>query len=207
MSCEVKVGAGYSDPFEVSCGLRQGCILSPLLFSLFINSIVTKLKEGWRREWSVEVNGAKCEVMHMRRKSVKRTLEKFYVGEEEIAIVEEYMYLGCIVDEHGRCRRMVEERAKAGAVAPSNWLRRCRASVGEVRGETFGKLLEMLVGSVLLHGVEVWSCGRQRKLKEEVQMRAVRIFMVVEMHPLASLQFEMNMLPVKWEVMRRSIEF
>ena len=46
VSCEVKVGAGRSDPFEVSCGLRQGCILSPLLFSLFINSIVARLKEA-----------------------------------------------------------------------------------------------------------------------------------------------------------------
>ena len=53
---------------------------------------------------------------------------------------------------------------------------RCRASVGEVRGGTFGKLLEMLVGSVLLYGVEVWGCGRQLKPIEEVQMRAVRIY-------------------------------
>ena len=27
------------------------------------------------------------------------------------------------------------------------------------------------------------------------------------LHPLASLQFEMNMLPVKWDAMKRSIEF
>ena len=40
----------------------------------------------------------------MRRKGAKRTEEMFYVGEEEIAIVEEYKYLGCIVDEHGQCR-------------------------------------------------------------------------------------------------------
>ena len=247
VSCEVKVGAGHGDPFEVSCGLRQGCILFPLLFSLFINSIVARLKEaevavkcgsklismllyaddavifaedeksmrsgldvlmGWCREWSVEVNGEKCGVIHMRRKGVKRTENKFYVGEEEIAIVKEYKYLGCVVNEHERCRRMVEERAKAGAVALSNWLRRCRASVGEVRGGTFGKLLEMFVGSVLLYGVEVWGCGRQLKPIEEVQMRAARIFMGVgRLHPLASLQFEMNMLPVKWEAMKRSIEF
>ena len=32
LSCEVKVGAGCSNPFEVSCGLRQGCILSPPTF-------------------------------------------------------------------------------------------------------------------------------------------------------------------------------
>ena len=100
----------------------------------------------------------------------------------------------------------MEERAKAGAVALSDWLRRCRASVGEVRRGTFGKLLEMLVGLVLLYGVEVWGCGRQLKPIEEVQMRAVRIFMGVgRLHPLASLQF-MNMLPVKWEAMKRSIE-
>ena len=34
LSCEVKVGTGRSDPFEVSFGWRQGCILSPLLVSL-----------------------------------------------------------------------------------------------------------------------------------------------------------------------------
>ena len=115
----------------------------------------------------------------MRRKGIKKMEEKFYVGEEEIAIVEEYKYLGCVVDEHGRCRRMVEERVKAGAVALSDWLRRCRASVGEVRKGTFWKLLEMLVGSMLLYGVKIWACGRQLRPKEKVQMRAVRIFMGV----------------------------
>ena len=102
---------------------------------------------------------------------------------------------------------MVKERAKAGARALSDWLRRCRASVGEVRGETFRRLLEMLVGSVLPYGVEVWGCGRQLGLVGNVQTRAVRIFMGVgRLHPLASLQFEMNVLPVKWEAMKRGIE-
>ena len=68
------------------------------------------------------------------------------------------------------------------------------------------KLLEMLVALVLLYGVEVWGCGRQLRPIEE--MRAMRIFMRVgRLHSLASLQFEMNMLPVKWEAMKTSIEF
>ena len=66
----------------------------------------------------------------------------------------------------------------------------------------------MLVGLVLLYGVEVWGCGRQLGPIENVQMRAVRIFIGVgRLHPLASLQFEMNVLPVKWEAMKRGIEF
>ena len=34
------------------------------------------------------MNGEKCGVMHMRRKGIKRMKEKFYVGEEEIAVVK-----------------------------------------------------------------------------------------------------------------------
>ena len=37
----------------------------------------------------------------------------------------------------------------------------------------------MLVGSVLLYGVEEWGCGRQIGPVVNVQMRAVRIFMEV----------------------------
>ena len=150
----------------------------------------------------------KCGVMHMRRKGVRRTDKKFYVRGEEVRVVEEYKYLGCVVNEHLQSVRMVEERAKAGAGALGDWLRRCRATVGEVKGATFMKLMEMLVETVLLYGAEVWGCGGQLRPVENVQMRAARIFLGVgRLHPLVALQYEMNMLPVKWEAMKRSIEF
>ena len=236
VACEVKVGEKCSEPFGVSCGLRQGCILSPLLFSLYVNSLVYKLKEAevgvkcgsqvipvllyaddavilaedersmrrgldtlaeWCSEWAVKINVEKCGVMHVRKKGVKRTEVKFYVGGDEVKVVEEYKYLGCVVNEHLQSARMAEERAKAGMRALGDWLRRCRAAVGEVKGSTFMKLMEMLVESVLLYGAEVWGCGGQLRAVENVQMRAARIFLGVgRLHPLVSLQFEMNMLPV-----------
>ena len=58
---------------------------------------------------------------------------------------------------------MAKERAKAGARALGDWLKRCTAAVGEVKGSTFMKLMEMLVESVLLYGAEVWGCGGQLK--------------------------------------------
>ena len=50
---------------------------------------------------------------------------------------------------------MVEERTKAGAKSRSDWLSRCRATVGDLRGDMFMKLLELLVDLVLLYRAEV----------------------------------------------------
>ena len=148
-SSEVKVDEERSKPFRAECGLRQGCILSPLLFSLHVNSLVSKLKEAevgvrcggqfvsallyaddavifaeneelmrrgldvlaeWCMEWSVKVNVEKCRVMHMRKKGVKRADGGFLVGGEVIKVVEEYKYLGCVVDEHLSNVRMIEQK-------------------------------------------------------------------------------------------------
>ena len=46
-SVEVKIGDKQSDHYSLSIGLRQGCVLSPLLFSLYINGLVVELK--WKR--------------------------------------------------------------------------------------------------------------------------------------------------------------
>ena len=45
-SCRVKVQDKLSEEFSVGTGLRQGCVLSPLLFSLYINGVVTRLHDG-----------------------------------------------------------------------------------------------------------------------------------------------------------------
>ena len=59
-----------------------------------------------------------------------------------------------------------------------------------------------------MYGTEVWGGRAQLGPVENVQMRVARIFLGVgRLHPLVSLQFEMNMLPMKWVAMKRSIEF
>ena len=72
----------------------------------------------------------------------------------------------------------MKERTKAEGKALSDWLRRCSVTVGDLRGETFTKLLKLLVDSVLLYGAEVWGCSRQLDPIERVQIKAARILRV-----------------------------
>ena len=44
VSARVRVGQLFSDSFEIKCGLRQGCIMSPCLFSLFIMDLAGELE-------------------------------------------------------------------------------------------------------------------------------------------------------------------
>ena len=46
--------------------------------------------------------------------------------------------------------------------------------MGDHRGKTFIKLLELLVHLVLLYGAKAWGCPRQLESIERVQMRATR---------------------------------
>ena len=43
--------------------------------------------------------------------------------------------------------------------------------------------------------------------RECADVNSENIYGMGRLHPLASLQFEMNVLPVKWEAMKRGIEF
>ncbi len=45
VSCAVRINGIYTDWFAVDLGVKQGCILSPNLFSIDINDLAKAIKE------------------------------------------------------------------------------------------------------------------------------------------------------------------
>ena len=246
-SCRVRVGDRQSEVLNINVGLRQGCVLSPVLFSLYINSLVDQLKSTncgiecageiipgllfaddtvllapdesgikksldvlvkWCRDWGVKINVSKSGIMHVRQKRVARIDVQYLIDNEGIPMVDQYRYLGCVVDEHLELKSMVEERAWAGKRALGAWFHRCRTELGEVGVRVFRKLMSSLVESTMLYGAEVWGCNWDLEKIEQVQMRALRLFFGVgTLHPKVSLLAEMGDLPVRWLARMRCVMF
>ena len=75
---------------------------------------------------------------------------------------------------------MVEVKAQAGSNTLSDWLRKCRDAAGEVRASTEG-------ANVSAQDFPGSTVGR--------------------LHPLVSLQYKLNMMLLRWEGMKRCVEF
>lgn len=56
VECAVKVNNYMTELFNLNLGLQQGCVLPPILFNIFINSLVTELKA---LDIGIDINGNK----------------------------------------------------------------------------------------------------------------------------------------------------
>ena len=52
--CQVRTAEGTSEEFQVEGGVRQGCVLSPLLFNCVMDRVLRKTLETTPGGWSIK---------------------------------------------------------------------------------------------------------------------------------------------------------
>ena len=137
----VRCAVGVTEGFEVKVGLHQGSALSPCLFAMVMDRMTDDIREeapwtmmfaddivicseskerveekleSWRyalERRGMKVNRRKTEYMCVNERQDKGTVK---MQREEVAKVEDFKYLGSIVQSHGECGREVKKRVQTG---------------------------------------------------------------------------------------------
>ena len=208
--------------------------MSPVLFNLFINSLVNEVKaldigvdingekicillygddvillaekesdlqllldilHCWCQRNKMSVNLNKSKVMHFRNKSVQRTAYVFKYDGNEIDIVDQYLYLGLLLTEYLDYELMAKNVSKSANRALGLLIVKSK-QFGGFSFETFTKLYDTLVWSVISYGSAIWGF-KEYTCINAVQNRAMRFFMGVGKYtPNDAVQGDMGWKPV-----------
>ena len=192
-SC-VSVEGLRSDFFRNSLGLMQGEVLSPILFSLFINDFEMQfLRDGcvpvelqdihlfllmyaddmvlfsesidglqhmlnslytYSKNWNLEVNIQKTKIVIFRNGGIIRENEFWLYNGEKLEVLNEFCYLGVILNYNGKflvCQKQLARQGRKAMFA-------MRSNVSDLMLNhcTLFSLFDTYVTSIISYGSEVW---------------------------------------------------
>ena len=136
------------------------------------NSYVHVLKH--RQE--IIMSGAyfKSNIVHFRRKAKARTDYQFLYGDETLSFVEQYKYLGLVLNEHLDINVTVKMVAQSACRALGLLIAKYK-SMGGMPYRVYSKLYDSMVWSVIAFGAAVWGDKTFSRI-DAVHNRAMRFF-------------------------------
>ena len=196
-TCQVIHNNKLTEPFQVNTGVRQGCLLSPIIFSLIIDWVmrettrtprgvqwgmtnkledldfaddISLLSHTWKhmqdkttelqntaKQVGLEINREKSKTMRINTKNTTPIL----LNDHEIENVEQFTYLGSVVDETGGSdsdiRSRLNKARQAFAILKPLWRNK------NIHQNTKIRIFNTNIKTVLLYGCETW---RQTKTLE-----------------------------------------
>ncbi len=130
---------------------------------------------NWCCKYRFIVNPSKSNVVHFRNPPKQRCNFKFTLGNiAELEVVENYKYLGTVLDEYLTFGKATEVLSAAANRALGGMINKFK-SMREMSYRTYTKLYESLVCPVMDYGSAVWGIKSYDNL-EQVHNRAIRFF-------------------------------
>ena len=204
MMATVNVGGEVSESFRVTNGVKQGCVLAPTLFSIFLSAMLDNafrdmgdgiyIQSGQSADlFNVAHFRAKTKTTRILMRELLFNIKKTEVlyqpnctrtREEDIMVdgnklnsVMEFTYLGSTISSDG-CIDDEIQRRMAKASASFGRLRQRLWNNHHVSMRVKGKIYRAIVLSTLLYGAEAWTVyRRQVKKLHAFMMRHLRSIM------------------------------
>jgi len=135
--------------------------------------MINKLYD-WCVSNCMSVNISKSNIVHFRRKAKARTDYQFLYGDETLSFVEQYKYLGLVLNEHFDINVTVKMVAQSASRALGLLIAKYK-SMGGMPYRVYSKLYDSMVWSVIDYGAAVWG-DKTFSCINAVHNRAMRFF-------------------------------
>ena len=184
----VKSAVGVTEYFKVEVGLHQGSALNPFLFAVLMDRLTdeVRLESPWNMLFADDI--VICE---RSREQAEESLERWRNALERRGMrisrdkteylclnVDEFKYLGSMVQGNGKCEREVKKRIQAGW---SKW-RKVSGIICNRKLSTRvkGKVYNTAVRPAMLYGMETLALTRRQEAELEMaELRMLRFAMGV----------------------------
>ncbi|KAK3563902.1 hypothetical protein QTP86_004850 [Hemibagrus guttatus] len=189
----VRCAVGQTEEFKVEMGLHQGSALSPFLFAIVMDQLSEEVRqespwtmmfaddivicsesreqveenlERWRfalERRGMKVSRSKTEYMCVNEREGSGTVR---LQGEEVKKVQEFKYLGSIVQSNGECGKEVKKRVQAGW---NVWKKVSGVLCDrKISARIKGKVYRTVVRPAMLYGLETVSLRKRQESELEV---------------------------------------
>ncbi len=193
---------------ELNCGVQVGGLEIPLL--LYADDVVLLSSSRsdtqkqldalnkWCRKWWLSINTDKSKVMHVRNHQRPRCNEPLYCGEEELAYVETYKYLGIFFHECLSPKQTVEALTASASRSFGRIVNMFR-KLQNMGIRTYETLYHSYVEPIMNYGAAVWGYGDYSD-PQVLQNRIMRYFLGChKFAPTPAVQIEMDWLCTRFQ--------